>query len=268
MKVFLNERSINAQAKSPDEAMNILSTLTKLVIKSRPIAYEGKSYRTRAFGLKEIIEGVSVQELLTDSVKYPQLHLRNERGLILQALMLRPFTEDRHNSASEHILSQDGLCLKGSCLDDASESITGSLLLSAQGEPEHQYDRLRFTSSIYGEKHSFNVTEEESLAKLTWIFEHNPKHKSTPTKSDGEDIAEMDLTPQQAQKTLSNGVMVKSRVYGHHDGSWYQFHCHSGNKFHGFKIKLASNNPAHNTAKGMFDSLKYKADCGQIFVID
>lgn len=268
MKVYLNERSICGQAADPDNAMVILSQLAKLVVKSQPIASEGKSYRTRCFEAREITPGISVREILTSSVIAQTLKFKTERNAVLQILMRRPFTEDRHIAATDSISSANGECLKSSCIDDAAGSLSGSMLLSASGSPCSNDDIIHYTSSIYGKGASLNLCSEESLENRTWRFEHNAKHRSTPRKSDGEDISEMDLTQEQAQRTLSNGIMVKSRVYGYCDGSWYQFHCHTNNIYHGFKINLETNNTAHNTAHEKLTAIGLGFNCGQVFIFE
>src|SRR3990167_316315 len=268
MKVYLNERSICAQAADPDNAMIILSRLAKLVVKSQSIASEGKSYRTRCFETREITPGISIREILTSSVLAQTLKFKTERNAVLQILMRRPFTENRHNAATDSISSADGECLKSSCLDDAAGSLSGSMLLSATGCPYNKNDLIHYSSSIYGGGVSLNLYSEEALEDRTWKFEHNKKHRSTSRKSDGEDISEMDLTPEQAQRTLSNGVMIKSRVYGYCDGSWYQFHCHASNTYHGFKINLETNDTAHNAAQEKLTSIGLGFNCGQIFIFD
>ncbi|MNJ73518.1 hypothetical protein D3C77_703200 [compost metagenome] len=75
----------------------------------------------------------------------------------------------------------------------------------------------------------------------------------------------MDLSDAEAQAALTNGVKVNSRVYGHCKGSWYQFHCHHDNMYHGFKIEIQENNVDHMRALSIATTLNFQETCGQIF---
>lgn len=264
MKVYINERSIDRQASSFADAMDILSTLAKTVAKSKDIAYEKKAFRTKCFADREIMKNFSVRELLTQSVASKSPRDEIARKVILEILLRRPFTENRHVGMSDSIVNESNQCLKESCIDDAAESRSGSMLISATKNPLHTYATIDFVSSIYGRKTSINIWNEEMLEEVTWRFEHNPKHNPQPRREAGVDISEMDLTALQAQHVLSNGVKINTRVYGCLDGSWYQFHRHHDNKFHGFKVSLKENNADHMKALEVISSLDY-LPCGQLF---
>lgn len=266
MKVYINERSIERQAHNHQEAMSILSALAKMVSNSRTIAYEGKAFRTKCFSEREIIEGVTVKSVLVESVAKQSLSDELARKLTLQILMTRPYTENRHLQEGDVIKDAEGNCLKNSCFDDASESKSGSLIISAMNNPSHNYQEFSYVSSLFGSGSSYNVSSDDMLEAITWVFEHNPKHGSKPRKIAGVTISEMDLTNEQAQIVLSNGVKVDDKVYGYSNGHWYQFHCHHANKYHGFKIIMVERYPEHMAALNKLTALGFKNDCGQIFV--
>lgn len=266
MKVYINERSIDRQACNHKEAMCILSALAKIVLKSRTIAYEGKAFRTKCFSQREIIDGVSVKSVLVEAVAKQSLSDEVARKLTLQTLMSRPYTENRHLHQDDAITDAVGNCLKNSCFDDASESKSGSLIISATKDPYDTAHSLSYTSSLFGMGSSYNVSTDDMLEAITWVFEHNPKHGNTPRKIAGVTISEMDLTNEQAQLTLSNGIKVNDKIYGHFNDNWYQFHCHHANKYHGFKITMVERYREHMTALNKLTSLDYKTDCGQVFV--
>jgi len=266
MKVYINERSIDRQANSHQEAMSILSALAKIVSNSRAIAFEGKAFRTKCFSQREIIEGVTVKSVLVEAVAKQSLADELARKLTLQTLMARPFAESRHLREDDVINDVEGSCLKNSCFDDASESKSGSLLISALNGPNYNCQSFSYVSSLFGAGLSYNVGSDDMLAALTWVFEHNPKHGTKPRKIAGVTISEMDLTSEQAQIALSNGIKVNEKIYGFFNDHWYQFHCHHANKYHGFKITMVERYPEHMAALNKMAALEYKSDCGQVFV--
>src|SRR3989344_2967766 len=222
MKVYINERSVDRQAESHQEAMYILSSFAQMISKSRSIAYEGKAFRTRCFSQREIIKGVTVKDVLVSSVIKQSLSDEVARKLTLQTLMARPFAESFHLNENDFIRDESGACLKNSCFDDASESMSGSLMISAVKAANQSCELFNYTSSIFGGGFSLNVRSEKMLDDLTWIYESNPKHGLRPRQTEGVKISEMDLTHQQAQVVLNNAVKVNSKVFGYFDGCWYQ----------------------------------------------
>jgi len=266
MKVYINETSVDRQAQDHQDAMSILSELAKVVSKSRAIAYEGKAFRTRGFSEREIIRGVTVKAVLVEAVAKQSLKEEIARKLTLQTLMARPFTEDYHLDTEDFIHDEDTGCLKNSCFDDASGSLSGSLMISAKNNSRCSCNFFYYKSSIFGLCFSHNVNSEEMLDAITWMYEHNTKHGKISRLSAGVEISEMDLTHEHAQIALSNGIKVNSRIYGYFNGHWYQFHCHHANKYHGFKIVIKESNPEHMAALKKLTSLGFKGDCGQVFL--
>lgn len=266
MKVYINERSIDRQAKDHHEAMSILTTLAKVVSKSKSIAFESKSFRTKCFLDKEIINGVTVKSVLVQAVAKQSASEELARKFTLLTLMSRPHTEDRHLDENDTIHDEVGTCLKSSCFDDAAESISGSLMISAINSHKYTGERISYSSSLYGNITSYNIHTEEMLNTLTWVFEHNPKHGTKPRQVAGVKISEMNLSHEQAQKTLTNGLKVNAKIYGFVDGSWYQYHCHHANKYHGFKVTLSENDPDHCLVLKKMTALGFKNDCGQVFL--
>ncbi|MEE4100489.1 hypothetical protein [Pseudomonas viridiflava] len=266
MKVYINERSIDRQAKDHQEAMSILTTLAKVVSKSKSIALENKSFRTKCFLDREIINGVTVKSVLVKAVARQSASEELARKFTLMTLMSRPHTEDRHLGVDDTIHDETGACLKSSCFDDSAESISGSLMISAENNHAYIDERISYRSSIYGLITSHNIYNEEMLDNLTWLFEHNPKHGSKPRQVAGVIISEMNLPHEKAQKTLTNGLKINSKIYGFVDGSWYQYHCHHTNKYHGFKVTLSENDPDHCLVLKKMTALGFKNDCGQVFL--
>lgn len=264
MKVFINELSIVGQATNQDDAMDILSNLAALAARAKDISHGGKAYRTRSLGHKVITGNLSVKEVLVASSARGRAVDELQRKLAIEVFLKQPYAENCHPEPQDTINDAIGACLKESCFDGAASSVGSPLTISARNCQSYQFSSTTVLSSIWGAKTVLNVTDENSLASILWVFEHNPKHKVNEYRAAGELVSVMDLSNADAQLALSNGIKVNARVYSYFNGSWYQFHCHQGNIYHGFKIELEKNKPDHMTALAISTSLAH-APYGQIF---
>lgn len=265
MKVFINELSIVGQATSQDDAMQILSDLAVLAARARDISFGNKAYRTRTLGDKVITGNLSIKEVLVASSEKGRASDERQRKLAIEVFLKQPFAENFHSESHDTINDGSGACLKNSCFDDAASGVGSPLTISARNCQPYQSSSTTVFSSIYGKKTVLNVVDESSLASILWVFEHNPKHKVKEYRAAGELVSVMDLSPADAQLALSNGIKVNSRVYSYFNESWYQFHCHQGNVYHGFKVELEQNKPDHMMALSTSTSLAH-APYGQIFL--
>ncbi|GFM56130.1 hypothetical protein PSCICF_23080 [Pseudomonas cichorii] len=265
MKVFINELSIVGQATDQDDAMRILSDLAALAARARDISFGNKAFRTRTLGNKMITGSLSVKEVLVASSERGRAIDERQRKLAIEVFLKQPYAEKFHAEPHDAVNDVAGACLKDSCYDDAASSVGSALTISARQCQSYHFSSTIIFSSIFGEKTVLNVVDESGLASILWIFEHNPKHKVREYRAAGELVSVMDLNPADAQLALSNGIKVNGRVYSYFNGSWYQFHCHLGNVYHGFKIELEQNKPDHMTALAISTSLAH-APYGQIFV--
>ncbi|WP_272671704.1 hypothetical protein [Providencia sp. PROV104] len=265
MKIFINELSIVGQATNQDGAMNILSNLAALAARARNIGFENKAYRTRTLGHKLITGNLSVKEVLVASSTRGLTIDERQRKLAIEVFLKQPYTKNCHVQSHDTINDCVDTCLKGSCFDDAASSVGAPLTISAQACQSYQHPYTTIFSSLYGEKTVLNIVDESGLNSILWVFEHNPKHKVKEYRAAGERVSVMDLSPADAQLALSNGIKVNTRVYSNFNGSWYQFHCHQDNIYHGFKIELEHNNPDHMKALDIYRSLSALAPYGQIF---
>lgn len=265
MKVYINELSLVGQASDNDEAMLILFDLASAVAKTRGISFEQKAYRSRTLGDKLVTGDTTVKEVLFSSSSKALVKDERERKFILEVLLKKPYSESNHVGECDTIVDVAGACLKESCFDGAVSCIGSPLTVSAQKCDSYTLSSVQIFSSIWGEKTVLNVTDESGLAEVVWVFEHNPKHRTVAYNASGESVSVMDLSEADAQIALSNGIMVDSRVYSYFNGSWYQFHCHDGNKYHGFKIELEQNNVEHMKARNISRSLN-DLPYGQVFL--
>lgn len=265
MKVFINELSIVGQATDQNDAMHILSDLAALAARARDISFGNKAYRTRTLGNRVITGNLSVKQVLVASSERGRAIDERQRKLAIEVFLKQPYAEKFHAEHHDTVNDVAGTCLKDSCFDDAASSVGSALTISARKCDFYRFSSTTIFSSISGEKTVLNVVDEDGLAGIVWVFEHNPKHKIKEYRAAGELVSIMDLNPVDAQFALNNGIKINARVYSYFNGSWYQFHCHLGNVYHGFKIELEQNKPDHMMALAISKSLGH-APYGQIFV--
>lgn len=265
MKVFINELSIVGQATNEDDAMSILSDMAALVAQAKNISLGNKAYRTQTLGDMMITSNLSVKELLVASSNKGRAIDERQRKLAIEVFLKQPFAKSSHTEPNDTINDCTGTCLKNSCFDNAASSVGAPLVISARNGHSYIYPSIIIHSSLYGNKTVLNVIDKHNLDSIIWVFEHNPKHKEKEYSVAGESVSIMDLSSTDAQLALTNGIKVNTKVYSNFNDSWYQFHCHHDNIYHGFKIKLEANNPEHMAALNVFNSLKC-TQYGQIFL--
>lgn len=265
MKVFINDLSIVEQASDETEAMHILFNLASVVARTRYISFEQKAYRTRTLGDKLITKSATVKDVLVASSKRAWATDERQRKLAIEVFLKKPHAENYHTESYHSITDTAGNCLKDSCFDSAASSIGSPLTVSAINCCAYGLPSIEIHSSISGPKTVLNVIDEASLASILWVFEHNPKHKMKEYRAAGELVSVMDLSAVDAQLALNNGIKVNSKVYSCFNGSWYQFHCHKENKYHGFKIELEENKTEHMAALVAYSSFE-GTSYGQVFL--
>lgn len=264
MKVFINDLSIIGQASNESEAMDILFHLAIVVARTRDISFGKKAYRTRTLGDKIITGSSTVKEVLVASSNRGGALDERQRKLAIEVFLKQPYSENYHSRENDAITDSSGNCLKESCFDSAASCIGSPLTVSAKNCQAYGLPSTSIHSSIWGVKTVLNVTDEIGLSGLMWTFENNPKHKMKEYRAAGELVSIMDLSATDAQLALNNGIKINSKIYSYFNNSWYQFHCHHGNNYHGFKVELEENNPEHMKALSILNNLTH-TPYGQIF---
>lgn len=265
MKVFINDLSIIGQASNEKDAMDILTNLATVVIRSKCISFKNTAYRTKTLADRVITGTSTVKDVLISSSTKRSAVDERQRKLALEVFLKQPFVTDYHIKTKDSIVDNVGNCLKGSCFDEASTTVGLPLAVSAKNCPNYLSSSILIHSSISGTKTVLNVIDENCLAGVFWKFEQNRKHKIQEYRAAGEIVSEMNLSNSDAQLALNNGIKVNSRVYSYFNNEWYQFHCHHDNLYHGFRIELEKNNPDHMRALAISNSLN-NTPYGQIFL--
>lgn len=253
MKVYINDQSIERQAESDDEALEILRALAQAVAESSRIAQGGKTYRTRELPGRALLGDISVFEVV-NRISRARVNSDATRFL-LETILRRPVDKLFHNEEGCSITAENGECLKGSFFDSAAQSPSGALTISAIKSRASVRELFTVNSSLYGFKKIRNLSSAAEIEKLAWMFDHNIKHRAEQRVENGVVISAMDLSPADAQRVLSNGVMVGNRVFGCMNEAWYQFHRHEQGLYHGFRVELQENNPIHMKARRAFELL-------------
>lgn len=254
MRLFINDTSIVSQADSYESAKTILKNMLLTFIEAKSLASEKKGYITKNLKDKNITPSLTIQEIVYKLDKRIAEEAKL-KALMIEVLMKRPFVTNYHINEVDRIFDDQNNSLKESCFDDASGSNCGSLVVSAINYHYSNNEIIQVNSTIFGIKKIMNISSIHGVKMLERIYEYNEKHQSETRFLNGEEASAMDLNPAEAQIALTNGILIGKRVYSFHRGTWYQFHPHRENVFHGFKLKcLAENNTDHSLANSLFST--------------
>lgn len=265
MKLYLNDCSVCKQANDKSEALDLLGEFVKAFVKAKEVACEGRGYIHPELIYKVIYDNCSIHELLTSKLNESDPKERKVREFFSRVFFNKPklSSQNKHTSPFDSINDNSGLCLKNTCFDDAVSSECGSLVISMQ-KSKHNDFLLKVVSSKFGEKNVMNALDFSSVDNLQWKYERHTKHGKELRAMGDEISSPMTLSDVDAQVALTNGVLIKKKIYSFFNGKWYTFHNHVDNKYHGFEFTPVSNNVDHSLAMAMFKDFNNEQK-GQVF---
>ncbi|BEN24895.1 MULTISPECIES: hypothetical protein [Serratia] len=261
MKLYINDCSFQGQAKSKDEAVDILMELAKAFHFCKTFACPKKSSineemkNKKIWGDKTIIELFHEMKGVKDSQK---------KQAILQVFCSRPHYNSKKHTGANTIKSSVGDDLKGTCFDSAAISKCGAIVVSASKSENYSENTIEVVSSISGQRKIINVCEYDDAKNLKWIYEANPKHGKKPKDVGRFIISQMDLSDEDAQAALTNGVYINKKVISKYNDRWYCFPYHSKPYYHGYMIEFKSNEKIHGEVIRILERVSFEKR-GQIF---
>lgn len=263
MKIFLNERSIPERSTNPNDVYAALSSLVHLAAAVRKISNNQQIRRHRYLKDKEVLVGKSLFDYIVGLGKDPDPNIRKLKILFLQLFAKAPFLEFVHKDG-EQVTDVAGNCLKDSCFDDASSCRTGAAVISASVANEVAERYFYTISSVFGPRKILNIYDISELEKMSWVYKSNEKHDiPKDVIVAGEVHSAMQLTDDQAQNLLSNGVMIGRCIFNKINNQWYKFHCHEKNIYHGFPIDVKTPYKEFSAARILFEEIIINED-GQL----
>lgn len=255
MKVFLNERSIPEKARNAEEIYSVLSELIVLAAESKKISNNQQIQRHRELKNREVLPGKTLIEFINELGNHSDPQKRKVKALLLELFAKAPFLVGFHNE-EQHINDTQGNCLKGSCFDDASACRTGAAVISAPVTDEFKPPYLSIESSIFGQRQILNITTRDQLQKTLWVYEINDKHEiPKDIVVEGETYSAMQLSKEEAQQVLSNGIKIGKCIFNKLGSQWYKFHCHDRNIYHGFPVNIRTPYKEFSAARILFDDI-------------
>ncbi|MFZ6751979.1 hypothetical protein ACO0KY_01290 [Undibacterium sp. Dicai25W] len=263
MKVFLNERSIPEKAIDPQEIYIALNKLIHIAANIKKISNNQQIKRDRDLKNKEVLVGQSLVEYIIALGNHPDPNRKKVKALFLELFAKAPFLSGFHDD-NQTITDLQGQCLKYSCFDDASACRTGAAVISAEvtGQPTDLYISIK--SSMFGQRKILNISNIDQLNNMLWVYQSNEKHEIPKDFIvDGEIYSAMQLSNDEAQRVLSNGVMIGKCVFNKVGGQWYKFHCHEKNIYHGFPITVKTPYKDFSSAHILFEEIQSNED-GQL----
>lgn len=264
MKIFLNELSIPKKISDVNELYEILNRLIVIAGLSRKICNNQQIQRHRDLKNTEVLPGKTLLEFVMELGQHKDPSKRKIKAVFLEIFAKAPFLTGYH-SDEQSITDLKSQCLKGSCFDDASATRTGAAVISAEHSGTPSTPHIEVISSVYGKRKVLNIFSRDQLEKLIWKYESNAKHEIPKDfLVSGETHSAMHLTDEEAQKILSNGVMIGKSIFNKVGDQWYKFHCHENNIFHGFPINVKTPYKEYSLAKILYGNIEKNED-GQLF---
>jgi hypothetical protein len=265
MRAFLNERSIPEKIINPDEVYVVLSKLIQVAAIARKICNNQSIQRSRELKNKEVLIGKTIVEYIVDLGRDPDPNKRKVKSLFLELFAKAPFLTGFHTDDDHTIKDSNGYCLKNSCFDDASACRTGAAVISAEITGAKTDPFIYINSSIFGRRKILNINDVAQLNDMLWIYQSNGKHDIPKDfLVEGELHSAMQLSDDEAQKVLSNGVMIGKSIFNKVGDQWYKFHRHEKNIYHGFPILVKTPYKDYSAAHILFEEILLNED-GQLF---
>lgn len=265
MKAFLNDRSIPEKSIDPEEVYIVLSKLIHVAAIAKKICNNQNIRRNRELKDKEVLVGKTLVEYIMDLGNDPNPNRRKVKSLFLELFAKAPFLNGFHGDDGRTIKDLDGNCLKRSCFDDASACRTGAAVISAEVTGRANDPYIYIDSNVFGRRKILNINNVDQLNDMLWIYQCNEKHEIPKDFFvEGEVHSAMHLSDDDAQKVLSNGVMIGKNVFNKIGEQWYKFHRHEKNVYHGFPIVVKTPYKDFSVARILFEEILLNED-GQLF---
>jgi hypothetical protein len=246
MRIYINELSFVGQAKTLEEASNLLYSLAKVASETKNLRGDNTIQRHSDLLGKEILGDQSLAQLFQRiGVTDNPLVKHRIRFFLLEYGKGPFFDTDLNKNFPNHtcILVGNKKDVSGSCLAASVLSPSGGAVISAKNSADYKESSVSvsFKEEIEDDekiKHVKNYCDTQSVKNDIWVYEKNPKHDPKTRKIKGKDWTHMDLLPETAQQILSRAIAYnKDVVYSKYKGQWYIFRRHDKNLYHGYPIK-------------------------------
>ncbi len=264
MRTFLNDRSIPEKSMDPEEIYIVLSKLIHVAAIAKKICNNKNIQRNRELKDKEVLIGKTLLEYIVGLGNDPDPSRRKVKSLFLEMFAKAPFLTGFHGDDDNEIKDLEGRCLKRSCFDDASACRTGAAVISAEMTGKENDLYIYIDSNVFGRRKVLNINNVAQLNDMLWIYQRNEKHEIPKDFFvEGEIHSAMQLSDDDAQKVLSNGVMIGKNVFNKVGEQWYKFHRHEKNVYHGFPIAVKTPYKDFSVARILFEEILLNED-GQL----
>ncbi len=238
MRVIINELSFIGQATNPYEADELMKVLVEVVKELEPILIgDDKIQVHSSFATKQLADNLTViqwfNQKLSSSETSTSATDRNMARLLVRILRKGPFIDKTLDDALAfwecHFNEQD---VSGSSL--AGAAYLKATLISLQKSPEFatEYILVKFSTdgNNYDNIEILNLTTASQAIKL------RPRYVPSPKHAPGGSGTLMDITDEEAQNLLDNGIASGKQIYNYYRGKYYKFQPDNAGGFHGYPV--------------------------------
>jgi hypothetical protein len=251
MEMFINDLSFQGQCENYDKAIEIVAQLADTISSTSVMRGHTPVRRTRE--LKNTL--VCADKTINDFLHWLYEEAKSSskcRDILTKVqvnLIQGPFIDlNQLDNSFDSLLDPNERVIKDTSVHAALSFECNSIpcVISAVGSKG--YDKPSFVLDDDCRK-VINLFSTHCHLPYVRTYEVNPKHEiKAPKVFQGNLHSKMDLTADNAQNVLENGVYVEDKeiVFSYHNKLWYQFPAHLSCKYHGYPIGNPTNDPNVN----------------------
>lgn len=251
MDMYINDLSFQGQFKDFEEAVEAFEQLALTINSSKIIRGLTPIRRSKELKNVQVCENKSVHEFLLwlhDKSKISPKH-RDVLAAVLNNIVKGPFVDmSALDAALKDLIAPCTKNIENSLIHAALSERYSSFPAVASITKSKGYDCNEILLEAFDRK-VLNLFSEDCVIPLNRDYEVNVKHEIKNSKIvNGKMHTKMDLTPEEAQSVLEQGIYLQSKnaIFTFYNDTWYQFPAHVDCKYHGFPIGNPTNNPNIN----------------------
>jgi hypothetical protein len=251
MEMYINDLSFQGQCGNYDQVIEVVVQLADTIRSSETMRGNTPVGRTRELKNALVCQDKTISDFLGWLFKKSQKSsvYKDILTKVLTNLIKGPFIDlSRLDNSIENVVDPNKTVIKDTSVHAALSFECNSIpaVISAVGSKG--YDKPSFILDNDCRK-VINLFSTHCHLPYVRTYEANPKHEiKAPKVVKGNLHSKMDLTADNAQNVLENGVYVEDKeiVFSYHNKRWYQFPAHLSCKYHGYPIGNPTNDPNVN----------------------
>ncbi len=235
MYFFINELSFIGQARDVYEAEKFITELYSIIEKIQPLQRDKPVQTHSNIANERICSDLTLHQWFKEKIKSKDRHNRTIASFLVKILSKGPFIDQQGilNSCQCYFENED---VHLSSLSGAA--YYQGVLISLQNSPCFSNDNIKIMFSY--EQQELQNIDINNLTKISQInrirrhYQPSPKHRKMGERGIKDTL--MDLTDEDAQIALDNGIAHGRQIYSYYKEKFYEFKSDNAGGFHGYPI--------------------------------